>query len=162
MLPDSDDPILLIVVGEDKAVNKRDLTTTGFNYLLCHFLLELAQRWWEGQSQRGGGGRCVSSGRELGLSTLLSCCAAIASHGSPPVTSRLFPAASLRLFSILVGVPRQGYQMKKMKMVTINPITQKGTKQSVCRKKDVPRSTPRHWVYVCVRAKWGGWGGCSQ
>lgn len=45
MLPDSDDPILLIVVGEDKAVNKRDLTTTGFNYLLCQFPLKLAQRW---------------------------------------------------------------------------------------------------------------------
>lgn len=39
MLPDSDDPILLIVVGEDKAVNKRDLTTTGFNYVLCQFPL---------------------------------------------------------------------------------------------------------------------------
>lgn len=37
MFPDSDDPILLIVVGEDKAVNKRDLTTTGFNYVLCQF-----------------------------------------------------------------------------------------------------------------------------
>lgn len=45
MLPDSDDPILLIVVGEDKAVNKRDLTTTGFNDLLCQFPLKLARRW---------------------------------------------------------------------------------------------------------------------
>lgn len=57
MLPDSDDPILLIVGGEDKAVNKRDLTTTGFNYLLCQFPLKLAQRWQEGLGQWGGSGR---------------------------------------------------------------------------------------------------------
>lgn len=60
------------------------------------------------------------------------CCsavaAAIASHRSAPVTWRLCPAASLKLFSIFVGVPQQCCRME-VKM-TISSDTQKCSRKT--------------------------------